>query len=171
MDEIITTFDCIMDASCKGPSEECVTAIDFKRRSTDTKKYLISEESKPLCSGLPPIRTQSLPPITAGHSFLPTSHIATSSMGLGTETHHFTHQSQKSRSEHDLSDQRSNRQALDNPWKVDTNQILTCKVWTNTPSDNNLINGLFPNRPSHVLLCPPHLPHLSNSPSGIYLYI
>ncbi|XP_061464531.1 ankyrin repeat domain-containing protein 55 [Rhineura floridana] len=166
VDDIITTFDCIMDASCKGSSEECVTAIDFKRRNTDTKKYLISENNPPDCSGLPPIRTQSLPPITMGHSFLTTSHSTTPSMNLGTDSHHFVHRSQKSRSEHDLSDQRSSRQTLDKPWKVDTNQILTCKVWTTMPSDNKLIDGLFPERSSHVLLCPPHLPHLPNSPSG-----
>ncbi|XP_042303310.1 ankyrin repeat domain-containing protein 55 isoform X1 [Sceloporus undulatus] len=166
VDEIITTFDCIMDARYKSSSEESVTAIDFKKRSTDTKKYLISENNTPDCNGLPPIRTQSLPPITVGHSFLTTSHLATSNMCLGTETLHFPHQSQKSRSEHDLSNQRSSRQTLDNPWKVDTNQILTCKVWTTMPSDNKLIDGLFPNKSDHVLLCPPHLPHLSSSPSG-----
>ncbi|XP_077792019.1 LOW QUALITY PROTEIN: ankyrin repeat domain-containing protein 55 [Podarcis muralis] len=94
------------------------------------------------------------------------SHTTTPSMNLGTDIHHFVHRSQKSRSEHDLSDQRSSRQTLDNPWKVDTNQILTCKVWTAMPSDNKLVDGLYPERSSHVLLCPPHLPHLPNSPSG-----
>lgn len=164
VDDIITTFDCIMDANCKGSSEECVTAIDIKRRSTDTKKYLISENSSPVCSGLPPIRTQSLPPITVGHSFLPTSHPTTSNTScLSMDTHHLAH---KSRSEYDLSDQRSSRQILDSPWKRDTNQILTCKVWTKMLSDNKLIDGLFPERSSHVLLCPPLLPHLPDSPSG-----
>ncbi|XP_062984729.1 ankyrin repeat domain-containing protein 55 [Elgaria multicarinata webbii] len=166
VDEIITTFDCIMDASCKGSYEECGPAIDFQRRSTDTKKYLISDNNTPDCNGLPPIRTQSLPPITVGHSFLTTSHTATSGLSLGTDIHHLAHWSQKSRSEHDLSDQRSSRQILGNPWKVDTNQILTCKVWRTMPSDNKLIDGLFPDRSSHVLLCPPHLPHLPNYPSG-----
>ncbi|XP_060617486.2 ankyrin repeat domain-containing protein 55 [Anolis sagrei] len=166
VDEIITTFDCIMDADCKSSSEESVAAIDFKRRTTDTKKYLISENITPDCNGLPPIRTQSLPPITAGHSFLTASHTATSDMCLGPETLPFPQQSQKSRSEHDLSNQRSSRQTSDNLWKADTNQILTCKVWTTMPSDNKLINGLFPNKSNHVLLCPPHLPHLPSSPSG-----
>lgn len=171
VDDIITTFDCIMDASCKETPEECVTAIDLKKRSTDTKKYVISESNSPICSVLPPIRTQSLPPITVGHSFLGTSHPATSNTGcLSTDTHRLTHCSQKSRSEHDLSDQRSNRQVLDKPWKRDTNQILTCKVWTTMLSDNKLIDGLFPERSSHVLLCPPHLPHLPSSPSGNFFH-
>ncbi|XP_060091956.1 ankyrin repeat domain-containing protein 55 [Heteronotia binoei] len=164
VDDIITTFDCIMDANCKGSSEECVMAIDFKRRSTDTK-YLISENNSLDCHSLPPIRTQSLPPITVSHPFL-TSSTTASSMNLGTDARHFAHCSQKSRSEHDLSDQRNNRQTLDNPWKIDTNQILTCKIWTTMPSDNKLVDGLFPERSSHVLLCPPYLPHLPNSPSG-----
>ncbi|XP_053156215.1 ankyrin repeat domain-containing protein 55 isoform X2 [Hemicordylus capensis] len=166
VDDIITTFDCIMDASCKDSSEECVMTMDFKRRSTDTKKYLISANNPPGRNGLPPIRTQSLLPITVDHSFLMTSKMTTSSMSLGADSSHFTTQSQKSRSEHDLSDQKSSRQILDNSWKIDTNQILTCKVWTTMPSDNKQINGLFPERSSHVLLCPSHLPHLPNSPSG-----
>nr|XP_056704712.1 ankyrin repeat domain-containing protein 55 isoform X2 [Euleptes europaea] len=166
VDDIITTFDCIMDASCKGSSDECVMATDLKRRSTDTKKYLISENNPPDCRGLPPIRTQSLPPITVSHPFLTSSPAATSSIRLGTDAHHFAHCSQKSRSEHNLSDQRNNRQTLDNTCKIDTNEILTCKIWTTMPSDNKLVDGLFPERSSHVLLCPPYLPHLPNSPSG-----
>ncbi|XP_077203267.1 ankyrin repeat domain-containing protein 55 isoform X2 [Paroedura picta] len=163
VDEIITTFDCIMDASCNGPSEECVMATDFKRRSTDTKKYLISENNPLDCHGLPPIRAQSLPPITVSHSFLTSSPTTTSSMSSGTDARHFAHCSQKSRSEHDLSVQRNSRQTLDNSWKIDTNQIVTCKIWTTMPSDNN---GSFPERSSRVLLCPPYLPRLPNSPSG-----
>ncbi|XP_054843505.1 ankyrin repeat domain-containing protein 55 [Eublepharis macularius] len=166
VDDIITTFDCIMDANCKSSSEECVMAIDFKRRNTETKKYLFSEINPPDSHGLPPIRTQSLPPITVSHSFLTSSPTTTSSMSLDIDAHHFAHCSQKSRSEHDLSDQRNKRQTLDNPWKIDTNQILTCKVWTTMPSDNKLIDRLFPERSSHVLLCPPSLPQLPNSPSG-----
>lgn len=171
VDDIITTFDCIMDASCKDSSEECVVAIDFKRRSTDTKKYLISENNPLDCRDLPPIRTQSLPPITVSHAFLTSSPTMTSNMSLGTDACRFIHCSQKSRSEHDLSDQRNNRQTLGDPWKIDTNQILTYKIWTTMPSDNKLVDRLLPERSSHVLLCPPYLPRLPNSPSGIFFTI
>lgn len=166
VDDIITTFDCIMDTNCKDYSDECMTAVDFKRRSTDTQKYLISEKKQPECNGLPPIRTQSLPPITIGNSFLTSSQSATSSVSLGTNAYHFAHRSQKSRSEHDLLDHRSSCQTLsDNPWNTDANQILSYKVCTATSSDK-LIDDLLSERSSHVLLCPPHLPYLPSSPSG-----
>ncbi|XP_048360670.1 ankyrin repeat domain-containing protein 55 isoform X2 [Sphaerodactylus townsendi] len=165
VDDIITTFDCIMDASYKGSSEECVVAVDLKRRSTDTKKYLISENSPPDCCSLPPIRAQSLPPITVNHPFL-TSSPMTTSMSLGTDARHFAHCSQKSRSEHNLSEQRNSQQTLDNTWEIDANQILTHKIWTVMPSDNKLVDGLFPERSSRVLFCPPYLPRLPNAPSG-----
>uniref|UniRef100_A0A8D0GSB2 Ankyrin repeat domain 55 n=1 Tax=Sphenodon punctatus TaxID=8508 RepID=A0A8D0GSB2_SPHPU len=168
VDDIITTFDCIMDTSCKDFSKEYVTTIDFKRRSTDTKKYLISDKKQPDCNYLPPIRTQSLPPITAGSSFLTAPQSTASSVFLGTSTHHFA---QKSRSEHDLLDHRNNGQTLlDNPWNSDAKQILSCKVWTATPSDK-LIDELLSERPSHVLFCSPRLPHLPSSPSGNFLIL
>ncbi|CAM5144875.1 unnamed protein product [Natator depressus] len=166
VDDIITTFDCIMDTNCKDNSEECMTTVDFKRRSTDTQKYLISEKKQPECNGLPPIRTQSLPPITIGKSFRTTSYSATSSVSLATNAYHFAHRSQKSRSEHDLLNHRGSCQTLsDNPWNTDANQILSYKVCTATSSDK-LIDGLLSERSSHVLLCPPHLPYLPSSPSG-----
>ncbi|KFQ97910.1 Ankyrin repeat domain-containing protein 55, partial [Nipponia nippon] len=164
VDDIITTFDCIMDTNCKDIPDECVTTADFKRRSTDTK-YLIPEKKQPECQGLLPVRTQSLPPITAGNSFLTASQ-STSSFSSSTSTHHFAHKSQKSRSEHNLLDHRSSCQALlDDPWNTDSNQLLSYKVCTRTPSDK-LINGLNSDRSHHVLLCPPRLPSLPSSPSG-----
>ncbi|KFP40923.1 Ankyrin repeat domain-containing protein 55, partial [Chlamydotis macqueenii] len=163
VDDIITTFDCIMDTNCKDIPDECVTTTDFKRRSTDTK-YLIPEEKQPECQGLLPIRTQSLPPITAGNSFLTASQSTMSS--FSSSTHHFAHKSQKSRSEHNLLDHRSSSQALlDDPWNTDSNQLLSYKVCARTPSDK-LKNGLNSDRSHHVLLCPPCLPSLPSSPSG-----
>ncbi|KAM6035342.1 ankyrin repeat domain-containing protein 55 isoform 1-T1 [Theristicus caerulescens] len=165
VDDIITTFDCIMDTNCKDIPNECVTTADFKRRSTDTK-YLIPEKKQPECQGLLPVRTQSLPPITAGNSFLTASQSATSSFSSSSSTHHFAHKSQKSRSEHNLLDHRSSCQALlDDPWNIESNQLLSYKVCTRTPSDK-LINGLNSDRSHHVLLCPPRLPSLPSSPSG-----
>ncbi|KAM6226280.1 ankyrin repeat domain-containing protein 55 isoform 3-T3 [Spheniscus humboldti] len=165
VDDIITTFDCIMDTNCKDIPDECVTTIDFKRRSTDTK-YLIPEKKQPECQGLLPVRTQSLPPITAGNSFLTASQSTMSSFSSSTSTHHFAHKSQKSRSEHNLLGHRSSCQALlDDPWNTDSNQLLSYKVCTRTPS-GKLINGLNSDRSHHVLLCPPRLPSLPSSPSG-----
>ncbi|XP_074877679.1 ankyrin repeat domain-containing protein 55 isoform X3 [Buteo buteo] len=165
VDDIITTFDCIMDTNCRDIPDECVTTTDFKRRSTDTK-YLIPEKKQPECQGLLPVRTQSLPPITAGNSFLTASQSTTSSFSSSTSTHHFAHKSQKSRSEHNLLDHRSSCQALlDDPWNTDSNQLLSYKVCNRTPSDK-LINGLNSDRSHHVLLCPPRLPSLPSSPSG-----
>ncbi|XP_069633386.1 ankyrin repeat domain-containing protein 55 isoform X4 [Haliaeetus albicilla] len=165
VDDIITTFDCIMDTNCRDNPDECVTTTDFKRRSTDTK-YLIPEKKQPECKGLLPVRTQSLPPITAGNSFLTASQSTTSSFSSSTSTHHFAHKSQKSRSEHNLLDHRSSCQALlDDPWNTDSNQLLSYKFCNRTPSDK-LINGLNSDRSHHVLLCPPRLPSLPSSPSG-----
>ncbi|NXN66413.1 ANR55 protein, partial [Himantopus himantopus] len=165
VDDIITTFDCIMDTNCKGIPDECVTTADFKRRSTDTK-YLMPEKKQPERQGLLPVRTQSLPPITAGNSFLTTSQSTASSFSCSTSIHHFAHKSQKSRSEHNLLDHQSTCQALlDGPWNADSNQLLSYKVCTRTPSDK-LINGLNADRSHHVFLCPPRLPSLPSSPSG-----
>ncbi|KFU97821.1 Ankyrin repeat domain-containing protein 55, partial [Pterocles gutturalis] len=165
VDDIITTFDCIMDTNCKDIPDERVTTADFKRRSTDIK-YLIPEEKQQACQGLLPIRTQSLPPITAGSSFLTASQSTTSSFFSSTSTHHFAHKSQKSKSEHNLLDHRSHCKALlDDPWNTDPNQLLSYKVSTRTPSDK-LINGLNSDRSHHVFLCPPRLPSLLSSPSG-----
>ncbi|NWU70892.1 ANR55 protein, partial [Pterocles burchelli] len=165
VDDIITTFDCIMDTNCKDIPDERVATTDFKRRSTDIK-YLISEKKQQECQGLLPIRTQSLPPITAGSSFLTASQSTTSSFLSSTSTHYFAHKSQKSKSEHNLLDHRSCCQALlDDPWNTDPNQLLSYKVCTRTPSDK-LINGLNSDRSHHVFLCPPRLPSLPSSPSG-----
>uniref|UniRef100_A0A8B9QND3 Ankyrin repeat domain-containing protein 55 n=1 Tax=Apteryx owenii TaxID=8824 RepID=A0A8B9QND3_APTOW len=167
VDDIITTFDCIMDTNCKDIPDACMTTADFKRRSTDTKKYLISEKKQPECNGLLPIRTQSLPPITMGNSFLTASQSTASSFSsTSTSTHHFAHRSQKSRSEHNLLDHRSSCQTLLNdPWSTNSNQMLSYKVCTRTPSDK-LINALSSDRSHHLFLCPPRLPSLPSSPSG-----
>ncbi|NXI52375.1 ANR55 protein, partial [Chloroceryle aenea] len=163
VDDIITTFDCIMDTNCKDISDECVSTADFKR-STDTK-YLIPEKKQPQCQALLPVRIQSLPPITVGNSFLTASQNTTSSFPSSNNTHRFAHKSQKSRSEHNLLDHRSSCQTLlDDPWNTGSNQIHSYKVCTRTPS-NKLINGLNSDRTHHVLLCPPHLPSLPSSSS------
>ncbi|XP_041326726.1 ankyrin repeat domain-containing protein 55 [Pyrgilauda ruficollis] len=165
VDDIITRFDCIMNKNCKDIPDECKTTPDFKRKSTDTK-YLTAEKKKSVCQGLPPITTQSFPPITGGNSFLTASQSKMSRFSSSSSTHHFPHKSQKCRSEHNLLDNTDSCQALlDDPWNTDSNQRLSYKVCTRTSSDK-LMNGLNSDRSHHVLLCPPCLPSLPSSPSG-----
>ncbi|XP_068033381.1 ankyrin repeat domain-containing protein 55 isoform X2 [Anomalospiza imberbis] len=165
VDDIITRFDCIMNKNCKDIPDECKTTPDFKRKSTDTK-YLIAEKKQSVCQGLPPITTQSFPPVTAGNSFLTASQSKMSSFSSSSSTHHFPPKSQKSRSEHNLLNSTNSCQALpEDPWNTDSNQRLSYKVCTRTSSDK-LMNGLNSDRSHHVLLCPPCLPSLPSSPSG-----
>ncbi|KAM9098313.1 ankyrin repeat domain-containing protein 55 [Sarcophilus harrisii] len=150
VDDIITTFDCIVDANCQEVPDQRMVMVDFKKRATETSKYLSSEKKQQERKGLPPIRTQSLPPITPGISFLTASQMGTSHDGLGSNAHRFSCKSQKSRSEHDLLDHRTGCQALiDNPWRSDSNHIFSCKDWTLAPS-GKLPDGLLTGRPSHV---------------------
>ncbi|NXO42622.1 ANR55 protein, partial [Locustella ochotensis] len=165
VDDIITRFDCIMNKNCKDIPDECKTTPDFKRKSTNTK-YLIAEKKQSACQRLPPITTQSFPPITAGNFFLTTSQSKMSSFSSSSSTHYFPHKSQKSRSEHNLLDNRDSCLALlDDPWNTDSNQRLSYKVCTRASSDK-LMNGLNSDRSHHALLCPPCLPSLPSSPSG-----
>ncbi|XP_066194683.1 ankyrin repeat domain-containing protein 55 isoform X2 [Sylvia atricapilla] len=165
VDDIITRFDYIVNKNCKNISDECKTTPDFKGKSTDTK-YLIAEKKQSVCQGLPPIATQSFPPITAGNSFLTVSQTKMSSFSSSSRTHHFPHKSQKSRSEHNLLDNTGSCQALlDDHWNTESNQRLPYKVCTRTSSDK-LINGLNSDRSHHALLHPPCLPSLPSSPSG-----
>ncbi|NWZ96287.1 ANR55 protein, partial [Nesospiza acunhae] len=164
VDDIITHFDGIMNKNCKDIPDECKTTPDFKRKSTDIKYFI--EKKKSVCQGLPPITTQSFPPITAGNSFLTASQSKMSSFSSSSSTHHYPFKSQKSRSEHNLLDNTDSCQALlDDPWNTDSNQRLSYKVCTRTSSDK-LMNGLDSDRSHHVLLCPPCLPSLPSSPSG-----
>ncbi|XP_056403491.1 ankyrin repeat domain-containing protein 55 isoform X1 [Hyla sarda] len=166
VDDIITTFDCILDTNCKDPQDDCVTSVTCKKRMMESQKYLLPE-NKQNCKGLPPIRTQSLPPITLGNPFLTT--LQTSSDAPQSNPFHFAHRSQKSKSEHDLFDHRISGHALqDNPWNVAANQILPHKAWT-SPQPDKLKHRVLPKKSNHIdSLCPPppHLPHMDNTHSG-----
>lgn len=167
VNDIITTFDSVVDTNCQDQPGDQVAMVVFKKRTSENSKYLLPER-KPLArKGLPPIRTQSLPPITLGNHFLTASHGATSHAGLSSGPQHTAQRSQKSRSEQDLLNNRTGCQmSLDNPWKNDTNQGFSCKAWTVSSSDK-LLDRLFAGQPSHQELSgPPHLPHLHNPSSG-----
>nr|XP_005897515.1 PREDICTED: ankyrin repeat domain-containing protein 55 isoform X2 [Bos mutus] len=166
VDDIITTFDSNVDTNCQEQPDEQVAMVDFKKRTSENSKYHLPEK-KPLArKGLPPIRTQSLPPITLGHNFLTASQGATSHAGLSSGTHHAAQRSQKSRSEQDLLNNRTGCQALlDNPWKGDSHPVFY-KAWTMSSSDK-LLDRLLTSRSGHQEVSgPPHLPHLHNPSSG-----
>ncbi|KAM4709139.1 ankyrin repeat domain-containing protein 55 isoform 2-T2 [Discoglossus pictus] len=164
VDDIITTFDCILDTNCKDPPDERVTSVNCKKRTGESQKYLLPENMQN-CKGLLPIRTQSLPPITLGHTFLTASQSVTSNIPPS-NSFHFAHRSQKSKSEHDLFDHRIGQTLQDNPWNTAANQILSHKAWTSPPPDNLTVHAL-PKKTNHMdRLCPPHLPHMENTFSG-----
>uniref|UniRef100_A0A452SC85 Ankyrin repeat domain 55 n=1 Tax=Ursus americanus TaxID=9643 RepID=A0A452SC85_URSAM len=166
VDDIITTFDSIAETNCQEEPGDQVAMIDFKKRTSENSKYLLPEK-KPLAhKGLPPIRTQSLPPITLGNNFLTASQGATSQPGLISGTHQMAQRSQKSRSEQDLLHNRTGCQTLlENSWKGDSNQVL-CKAWTVSSSDK-LLDRLLTSKSGHQeVLGLPHLPHLHNPSSG-----
>ncbi|MEE6458264.1 hypothetical protein FKM82_000241 [Ascaphus truei] len=165
VDDIITTFDCILDTNCKDPADERGISVNCKKRTVESQKYLLPE-NKQNCKGLPPIRTQSLPPITLGHTFLTASQSMTSNVPQS-NAFHFAHRSQKSKSEHDLFDHRISCQTLQaNPWNIAANQILSHKAWT-SPSPDKLMERVLPQETNHMeLLCPPRLPHMQNTFPG-----
>nr|XP_012616418.1 ankyrin repeat domain-containing protein 55-like [Microcebus murinus] len=167
VDDIITTFDSIVGTNCQEQPGEQVAMVEFKKRTSENSKYLLPEK-KPLApKGLPPIRTQSLPPITLGNNFLTASHGATSHAGLSSGPHPTAQQSQKSRSEQDLLNNRTGCQVLlENHWRSDPNQVFSYKSWTVSSSDK-LLDRLLAGRPGHQeVLVPPHLPHLHSPSSG-----
>lgn len=167
VNDIITTFDSVVDTNCQDQPGDQAAMVVFKKRTSENSKYLLPERKSLARKGLPPIRTQSLPPITLGNHFLTASHGVTSHAGLSSGPQHTAQRSQKSRSEQDLLNNRTGCQmSLDNPWKGDANQGLSCKAWTVSSSDK-LLDRLFAGQPSHQELSgPPHLPHLHNPSPG-----
>ncbi|ELK12198.1 Ankyrin repeat domain-containing protein 55 [Pteropus alecto] len=165
VDDIITTFDSTVDTNCQEQPGDQVAMVDFKKRISENSKYLLPEKKPLAYKGLPPIRTQSLPPITLGNNFLTASHGAISHAGLSSGTHHLAQPSQKSRSEQDLLTNRTGSQALlDNPWRGDSSQVF-CKAWTT--SSDKLLDRLLTSKSSHQeVSVPPYLPHLHNPSSG-----
>ncbi|KFO32131.1 Ankyrin repeat domain-containing protein 55 [Fukomys damarensis] len=166
VDDITTTFDS-MDTNCQEQAGDQVAMVNLKKRTSENLKYLLPEKKLFARKGLPPIRTQSLPPITLGNNFLTASHGATSQAALSLDIQHTAQRSQKSQSEQDLLSNRTGCQMLlDNPWKGDSNQIFSYKAWA-VSSSEKLLDRLLTGRPGHQELAgPPHLPHLHNPPPG-----
>ncbi|KAG8456605.1 hypothetical protein GDO86_002400 [Hymenochirus boettgeri] len=165
VDDIITTFDCILDTNCKDSPDERVTSVNLKKRTVESQKYLLPE-TKQNCNGLPPIRTQSLPPITLAHTLLASQSIT--AKVSQSNAFHFVHRSQKSKSEHDLFDHRINCKSLqDNPWNIAANQILSHKAWTSPQPDKIVDHSLARNSNRMENLLPLQATSVENSFSGL----
>uniref|UniRef100_A0A8C9R6L6 Ankyrin repeat domain 55 n=1 Tax=Scleropages formosus TaxID=113540 RepID=A0A8C9R6L6_SCLFO len=164
VDDIITMFDCIVDSSAKEQSEE--SSDDRKRPGeTQTQKAPLPENRVTKDkTGLPPIRTQSLPPITLGSSLMASNKGAVHGNLTGQAVPHFGHGSQKSRSEHDLFDSRTKGQALSgNPWKSESSRVLSHKAWT-APASGKLLDGLLKEKSGPMdVLQPRQIPYIQKN--------
>ncbi|XP_067857758.1 ankyrin repeat domain-containing protein 55 [Heptranchias perlo] len=169
VDDIITTFDCIMDPNNSDVLEERAEESRLRKTPSElaTQKCQSSEKKQKVYKSLPPIRTQSLLPLTLSNPLFLNSTCTVKSTDSKPSTHHFAHRSQKSRSEHDLFENRTgSQQFLDGPWAKDTNHILPHKTWTALPSAK-LLEVFLQERVKHMELSRhPHLPYLHSNPQG-----
>ncbi|XP_035246762.1 ankyrin repeat domain-containing protein 55 isoform X3 [Anguilla anguilla] len=163
VDDIITMFDCIVESSPKDQTED---SPDTRKHPSETQKHHLKENHAMAkeYKGLPPIRTQSLPPITLGNSLLASSQNASQAGAQGQMAHHFARRSQKSRSEHDLFDNRPKGQAvLSNTWRSESNQVLSHKAWT-TPDSDRLLDELLDEKSNTLdVLYPHHIPYMQKN--------
>ncbi|TRY85576.1 hypothetical protein DNTS_032553 [Danionella cerebrum] len=141
VDDIITMFDCVVEPLPRDEIENCSTV---RKRNNETERvHLMEDTSSKDFPTLPPIRTQSLPPITLGKSLLVNSQILANRTRGGHVMGHLAHRSQKSKSEHDLFDGKSKEQkVVGHDWKTGSSQIQTHKIWVSTPSER-LIDKLL----------------------------
>ncbi|KAM4614965.1 ankyrin repeat domain-containing protein 55 [Polymixia lowei] len=135
VDDIITMFDCIMDATSMSSSvkEKGEEGLKTKMHLTELQKpQFLDHQCERDFKALPSVRTQSLPPITLGNSLLAGSQNAVQERDpIGPPLNHFAHRSLKSKSEHDLFDsQLQGRALVSNVWKTESNQsLLTNRSW------------------------------------------
>ncbi|XP_038827206.1 ankyrin repeat domain-containing protein 55 [Salvelinus namaycush] len=167
VDDIITMFDCLADSSSAKELENERSKVR-KRPSVEAAQKLnpLDIRTAKDYKGLPPIRTQSLPPINLGTSLLAISQSAVEqSQATRPMVNHFAHRSQKSKSEHDLFDSRPKGQALvSHSWKTESNQsILAHKSWISPPTER-LLDKLYHETygPTDVL-CPHQAPYIQKN--------
>uniref|UniRef100_A0A4W5LBL9 Ankyrin repeat domain 55 n=1 Tax=Hucho hucho TaxID=62062 RepID=A0A4W5LBL9_9TELE len=167
VDDIITMFDCLTDSSSAKELENERSKVR-KRSSVEAAQKLnpLDIRTAKDYKGLPPIRTQSLPPINLGTSLLTISQSAVEqSQATRPMVNHFAHRSQKSKSEHDLFDSRPKGQALvSHSWKTESNQsILAHKSWISPPTER-LLDKLYHETygPTDVL-CPHQAPYIQKN--------
>uniref|UniRef100_A0A8C7L7V7 Ankyrin repeat domain 55 n=1 Tax=Oncorhynchus kisutch TaxID=8019 RepID=A0A8C7L7V7_ONCKI len=167
VDDIITMFDCLADSSSAKELENERSKVR-KRPSIEAAQKLnpLDIRTAKDYKGLPPIRTQSLPPINLGTSLLAISQSAVEqSQATRPMVNHFAHRSQKSKSEHDLFDSRPKGQALvSHSWKTEANQsILAHKSWISPPPER-LLDKLYHETygPTDVI-CPHQAPYIQKN--------
>ncbi|XP_072353113.1 ankyrin repeat domain-containing protein 55 isoform X1 [Scyliorhinus torazame] len=169
VDDIITTFDCIMDSNNSDVLEEWTEESRQRKTTAElANQKQQTDKKQKVYKSLPPIRTQSLPPLTLSNPLFLNSPCTDQSTENKSSTHHFAHRSQKSRSEHDLFGNRtSSQQLLDGPWAKDTNHVLPHKAWTDPPS-SKLLEVFLQERAKHMELSQhPQLPCLYNKPQEV----
>lgn len=152
VDDIITMFDCIVEPQVKE---------DSRKQPNEPERF---EDPTPRDhKSLPPIRTQSLPPITLGNSLLTNLH-NTSHRTVSGQISHLAHRSQKSKSEHDLFDSKTKTQKAMGPsWKTESSQLLNHKALVSSPSDRMLLHET----PSPIdVLCSNHTPYIQRNDQG-----
>ncbi|XDV53736.1 hypothetical protein PO909_022167 [Leuciscus waleckii] len=162
VDDIITMFDCVVEPLARDESENSSTVR--KRNNESEKAHLIEDTSSKDLLSLPPIRTQSLPPITLGKSLLADSQALAHRTGGGHAGGHLAHRSQKSKSEHDLFDgKHKDEKAVGLAWKTESSQILTHKACISTPSER-LLDKLLQGTSSPLdVLCSNHSPYIQRN--------
>ncbi|XP_059504391.1 ankyrin repeat domain-containing protein 55 [Stegostoma tigrinum] len=165
VDDIITTFDSIMDCNNSEALEEQTEEHRLTETPAElaTRKRQSSDRRQKVYKSLPPIRTRSLPPLTL---FI-NSPCMVQNANSKSSPHHFARRSQKSRSEHDLFENRTSSQKhLDSPWAKGTNHILPHKAWTTPPP--KLLEVFLQERAKHLGLSQhTTLPCLQNNLQGI----
>lgn len=170
VDDIITMFDCVVEPLARDESENSSTVR--KRNNESEKAHLIEDTSSKDLLSLPPIRTQSLPPITLGKSLLADSQALAPRTGGGHAVGHLAHRSQKSKSEHDLFDGKNkDEKAVGLAWKTESSQILTHKAWISTPSER-LLDKLLQGTSSPLdVLCSNQSPYIQRNDQGKIFHI
>ncbi|XP_059844626.1 ankyrin repeat domain-containing protein 55 [Hypanus sabinus] len=173
VDDIITTFDCILDPNnCDDLEEQAEKNRQRKTTTELTIRRCQPSNKTQIYKSLPPIRTESLPPLIHSKPLFSNSPCMVQNTDSKSSTHHFAHRSQKSRSEHDLFENRtSTQQILECLWAKDTNHILSHKAWTAPPSAK-LLEVFLQERAKQVEFAHhPHIPYLHSNLKGGNVHI
>ncbi|XP_030626048.1 ankyrin repeat domain-containing protein 55 [Chanos chanos] len=170
VDDIITMFDCTIEPSAKEPRED--SSAGRKRSSEPDKAHLLEDCTVKDFKGLPPIRAQSLPPITLGNSLFSSSQNIVQRSVSGQMASHLAHRSQKSKSEHDLFDSRTKGQkVLSHTWKTESSQLVGHKAWISPPSERLLDKLLHETTSPLDVLCSNHTPYIQRNDQAPHTHL